>query len=175
MAGAEARHLRGLTLVDYSEKDREPPTLLAALERDGAMAPAEFSLRCANFAKRSYQSPTQCIGTLAAILLIESSAPALTGLQRSPERLVPASTYFCEHLRQIGTYQVATFLQAVCVALGVRCARSCPPLVFIGPAHTTKPGSPEARRTFAANLRRLFLPRDWSPYAVYQRGRKIWP
>jgi hypothetical protein len=95
MAGAEARHLRGLTLVDYPEKDREPPTLLAALERDGAMAPAEFSLRCANFAKRSYQSPTQCIGTLAAILLIESSAPALTGLQRSPERLVPDSTYFC--------------------------------------------------------------------------------
>ncbi len=31
MAGAEARHLRGLTLVDYPEKDREPPTLLAAL------------------------------------------------------------------------------------------------------------------------------------------------
>jgi hypothetical protein len=24
MAGAEARHLRGLTLVDYSEKDRDP-------------------------------------------------------------------------------------------------------------------------------------------------------
>jgi hypothetical protein len=92
MAGAEARHLRGLTLVDYPEKDREPPTLLAALERDGAMAPAEFSLQCANFAKRSYQSR---IGTLAAILLIESSAPALTGLQRSPERLVPDSTYFC--------------------------------------------------------------------------------
>jgi hypothetical protein len=33
--------------------------------------------------------------------------------------------------------------------------------------------SSEARRTFAANLRRLFLARDWSPYAVYQRGRKI--
>ena len=33
---------------------------------------------------------------------------------------------------------------AVCVALGVQCARSCPPLVFIGPApmlnDTTKPG-----------------------------------
>jgi hypothetical protein len=33
--------------------------------------------------------------------------------------------------------------------------------------------SSKARRTFASNLRRLFLARDWSPYAVYQRGRKI--
>jgi hypothetical protein len=43
------------------------------------------------------------------------------------------------------------------------------------PAQPTPVSSPEARRTFAANLRRLFLARDWSPYAVYQRGRKIWP
>jgi hypothetical protein len=31
----EARHLRGLTLADYPEKDREPPTLLAALPPAG--------------------------------------------------------------------------------------------------------------------------------------------
>jgi hypothetical protein len=43
------------------------------------------------------------------------------------------------------------------------------------PDQPTPVSSPEARRTFAANLRRLFLARDWSPYAVYQRGRKIWP
>jgi hypothetical protein len=36
---------------------------LAALERDGAMGPGRLSLRCANFAKHSYQNPSQCIGT----------------------------------------------------------------------------------------------------------------
>jgi hypothetical protein len=80
--------------------------LLAALEH---VAPAELSLRCANFAKHSYQSPIQCIGTLAAIVPIEllqlcgavpssgvrTRTPALTGLQSSPERLVPDPTYFC--------------------------------------------------------------------------------
>jgi hypothetical protein len=35
------------------------------------MAPESFSLRCANLAKHSYQSPSQCIGTLAAIVPIE--------------------------------------------------------------------------------------------------------
>jgi hypothetical protein len=33
------------------------------------------------------------------------------------------------------------------------------------PDQPTPVSSPEARRTFAANLRRLFLARDWSPYA----------
>src|SRR6266404_5282030 len=73
------------------------------------MAPAGLSLRCANFAKHSYQSPTQCIGTLAAIVPVEflqlcgavpssgvrTRTPALTGLQSSPERLVPDSTCLC--------------------------------------------------------------------------------
>jgi hypothetical protein len=62
--------------------------------------------------------------------------------RRPPRNRRPTSSL--EHLRQIGAHQVATFLQAVCVALGVRCARSCLPLVFIGRApmlnDTTKPG-----------------------------------
>src|SRR4029450_13455814 len=71
------------------------------------MAPAELSLRCANFAKHSYQSPSQCIGTLAAIVPIEllqlcgavpsSGVRTRTRVNRFtklPERLVPDSTYF---------------------------------------------------------------------------------
>jgi hypothetical protein len=35
--------------------------------------------------------------------------------------------------------------------------------------------TPISSPTFAANLRRLFLARDWSPYAVCQRHRKFGP
>jgi hypothetical protein len=42
-----------------------------------------------------------------------------------------------------------------------------------GPSRRSPTIADPVFRTFAANLRRLFLTRDWSPYAVYQRGRKI--
>jgi hypothetical protein len=72
------------------------------------MAPAEFSLQCANFAKRSYQSSTNAWDSGGhtsllsyfnfAVRLPSSGVrthPRVSRFTGSPERLVPDSTYFC--------------------------------------------------------------------------------
>jgi hypothetical protein len=75
----EAGHLRGLTLADYPEKDREPPTLLAALERDGRWPRRAFtSVRqfCKAFIPEPHSAPLNAL-ELCAIVPIE--LPQLCG------------------------------------------------------------------------------------------------
>ncbi len=55
----EARHLRGLTLADYPEKDREPPTLLAALPPAGLpRAKGSLTKCCVRLFAQSYNVST---------------------------------------------------------------------------------------------------------------------